>query len=80
MKPPPDGEHYYNQSRYQHLSPWLLSRRGQAAIKPGYVHVVNPLAPGRFAKFQSDWKSLNTNSVASRFHEILRQDVRPLHE
>ena len=29
-------------------------------------------------KFHSDWKSLNPNRVASRLHEILRYDVRPL--
>ena len=26
-------------------------------------------------KFQSDWAILNTNLAASRFHEILQQDV-----
>ena len=31
-------------------------------------------------KFQSDWKSLNPNLVASRLHEILRRDVLPLNE
>ena len=31
-------------------------------------------------KFQSDWKSLNMNLAASRLHEILLQDVRPLSE
>ena len=29
-------------------------------------------------KLQSDWKGLNSNLAASRLHEILRQDVRPL--
>ena len=29
-------------------------------------------------KFQSDWKSLNPNLAASRLHELLRYDVRPL--
>ena len=31
-------------------------------------------------KFQSDWKSLNPNLAASRFREILQQDVLPLSE
>ena len=31
-------------------------------------------------KFQSEWKSLNLNIVASRPREILRWDVRPLSE
>ena len=31
-------------------------------------------------KFQSYVKSLNLNLAASRLHEILRQDVRPLRE
>ena len=31
-------------------------------------------------KFQSDLKSLNRNLTASRLHEILREDVRPLSE
>ena len=31
-------------------------------------------------KFRSDWKNLNPNRAASRIHEILRYDVRPLSE
>ena len=31
-------------------------------------------------KFQSDWTCLNPNLVASRLHEVLPQDARPLSE
>ena len=43
-------------------------------------HIVGCAAAAEPAKFQNDWKRLNSNLAASKLHEILCQDVRPLNE